>query len=82
MFYIGCEEYVEDNEFIDIVQEVGKVNDINYYFFTGTDYPLGALVSEFIEDESEKKLAKNDYLIATEMTKDIEDIIKTFKTLE
>lgn len=82
MFYIGSEDYINDMEFIDNAQEIGKVHNINYYYFTSTDYPLGALMSEYIEDEKEKELAANDYLIAKEMTKDIENIIKTFKTLE
>ena len=82
MFYIGSEDFINDNEFKDSAQEIGRVHDINYYYFTNTDYPLGALISEYIEDENEKKLAADDYLKAKEMTKDVENITKTFKALE
>ena len=82
MFYIGTEDYVKENPFLDSVKEVGKVNDISYYYFTDTDFPLGALTSEYIEDENEKKLAEDDFTIAMEMIEDVESIIKTFKSLE
>jgi len=82
LFYIANEDFIKDQELVDSAQEIGKVNGISYYYFTSTDYPLGALINENIEDENEKKLAMNDFLIATEMSKDIENIIKTFKSLE
>lgn len=82
IFYIGSEDLINDHEFIDSTQEIGRVHDINYYYFTSTDYSLGALTCEYIEDENEKKLAANDYLIAKEMIKDVENIIKTFKSLD
>lgn len=82
MFYIGNEDFINDEELIDSAQKIGRVHDINYYYFTSTDYPLGALISEYIEGEDEKKLAANDYLIAKKMTKDVENITKTFKSIE
>lgn len=82
MFCIGKESYINENEFLDSIYEVGVANGIKYYHFTGTDYPLGALAGEYIEDENEKVLAASDLIKAEEMEKDKELILSTFKELE
>jgi len=82
MFYIGSEDFINDNIFLDSVREIGRANDISYYYFTDTDYPLSALINDYIKDDNEKKLAADDYIIAKKMTEDIENIIDTFKSIE
>lgn len=79
MFYIGSESCVAESEFIDSVREVGMIDKIKYYHFTNTDFPLGALTSEYIEGAEEKKLAEADYAKAMEMQKDIDTILSTFR---
>ena len=83
MFYIGSESCVKKLEFIDSVQKIGAVKKIKFYYYTSTDYPLGALKPEFGSvSEKEKKLAEADYLKSQEMSKDIEKILKSFKAIK
>jgi len=79
MFCIGKESFIHDGEFLDSVYEIGESGGEKYYYFTGTDYPIGGLMDEYIEDEEEKKLMASDLIKAKEMEKDIESILNTFK---
>jgi hypothetical protein len=79
MFFIGNEDCIKKKEFLDGAQEIGESNGVKYYYFTGTDYAIGALMSDYIKGEQEKKLASDDLLIAKEMEKDINSILSTFK---
>lgn len=84
IFYIGNEKYIQNNEFIDSIKKIGKSHKINYYYFTGTDYPIGGLNDFYHDpnvDKKEKVLIYNDYLKAKQMEKDIENILKTFKEI-
>lgn len=69
-------------EFKDSVREVGMIDNVKYYYYTDTDFPLGDLASEYIDDEEEKKLAELDYAKAMEMQKDIDAILSTFRENE
>ncbi len=87
MFYIGSENFIKDEQFIDSVEKIGTARQINYYYFTNTDYPLGVLdtseqvVSELVYDDQEKQLMQSDFNKARQMEKDIDSIKKTFKPL-
>lgn len=83
LFYIANEAYVKNRKFIDGAKEIGSSHKVKYYYFTNSDYPIGALYDVFnnseIKDDEEKLKAYNDYLEAKQMEKDIEGIIKSFK---
>lgn len=79
MFFIGNEKYVSDSEFIDNVYEVGEAKGVKFFHFTGTDYALGVLSDEYIEEENEKKLEYIDLEQAKAMEVDKEFILQTFE---
>jgi hypothetical protein len=83
MFFIGNENYIRNNDFIDGSRKIGISNKINYYYFTSTDYLIGVLYDVFndpnIKDKEEKKHAYSDFIKAKQMEKDIDGILKTFK---
>lgn len=86
MFYIGTEAAFNDL-FTDGKKKIGTANGTDYYYATGTDYPLSALdlttdqySNESVSDEKERKLMGEDFAKAKEMEKDIQSILKTFKT--
>lgn len=80
MFYIGNETSIAEGMFVDSVNDVGTVDEAKFYYFTDTDFTLGQLDGEYIEDEKEKELAKRDFEKAMQMQKDIDSILATFKT--
>lgn len=85
MFYIGTENYVRSTEFIDSVRKIGKARNVNYYYFTDTDYPVGVL-TDYLQDQlmdiKEKSLMKKDYIKAKAMEKEINSVLSTFKPIE
>lgn len=88
MFYIGKEGAFNDLE-VDSKKEIGTINGIDICFAVGTDYPIGSLdlstdqsMSDLVTDKSERELMKNDFLKAKEMEADIENVLRTFKSLE
>ncbi len=81
MFVICSENNL--NEFLDGKKKIGTVNGINYYYATGTDYPIGAL-KDYIDmdmgsNEQEKNLVQSDYDKAREMEMDVEKISNSFR---
>ncbi len=87
MFYIGTEDALAEL-FADGNTIIGTANGRDFYYATGTDYPLSSLdlssdetLSEMIKDENERKLMQDDFAKAKQMEADIENIIKTFKPI-
>jgi hypothetical protein len=57
----------------------------NYYYFTDTDYPVGALTDSLqdqLMDINEKSLMKKDYIKAKAVEKEINSVLSTFKPIE
>lgn len=82
MFFVSTERYLKENEFTDGAMKIGKSHHVNFYYFTNTDYPLGALFDTYKSstiNKKERDLAHNDFIKATKMEKDIKDILKTFR---
>jgi hypothetical protein len=83
MFFVGNETFA-DEPFLDSVEEIGKVDAVKFYYGTRTDCAVCVLsdVETFSEDEKEIALAKADLEKAMQMLDDVNDILKTFKSIK
>lgn len=94
MFFILREEDLKVEYPLDSVREIGTVDNIKYYFATGTGSDISALFSisdpqsavyqtaEYEIDQRELELAMKDWEKAKEMFDEIDSILKTFKPLK
>jgi hypothetical protein len=80
MFYIGSESTVE--AYIDTIEKVGTALGIDYYYYTRTEYWFGMLDELESDSGEETELKKQDSLKITEMMKDIEAVLSSFKEIK
>ena len=85
MLYIATEEAIQKQSLtVNKVSFAGNAGNKKFYFYEPTDYPVGGLKDSAIsysEEEEEKELRAQDYKIAVEMEKDIEQIMNSFSPL-
>lgn len=84
-FFLGNEKCVEEAPFIDGVKQIGFSGGSKIYYYTTTDYPVGAfddVAGRPDTDPDEKKLCGSDFEKARAMEKDIPGILESFKAMK